>query len=44
VLILGLPEDLFWYADWSFVKSVAERKGAYDAWLAGEQNHLIEKH
>ena len=35
VLILGIPEDVFWNADVSFVMSVAENKRAYDAWLNG---------
>lgn len=43
VLILGLSEDLFWYADWSFVVDVAENKQAYDAWLASEQERLMDE-
>lgn len=33
VLILGIPEDIFWNCDVSFVMGVAENKRAYDAWL-----------
>lgn len=43
VAILGISEDLFWFADWSFVVDVAENKQAWDAWLASEQQRLIEE-
>ena len=43
VLVLGIPEDVFWHSDWAFVTSVAERKGAYDAWLAGERENMLRK-
>lgn len=43
VMILGIPEDLFWYADVAFVEAVAADKGAYDEWLSGEQRHAAEK-
>lgn len=43
VLILGISEDLFWYADWSFVRDVAENKRAWDAWLNYEQERLTEQ-
>lgn len=33
VLILGIPEDIFWNCDFSFVASVAANKQAYDGWL-----------
>lgn len=33
VLILEIPEDIFWYADYSFLLSVVENKTAYDGWL-----------
>lgn len=33
VLILKIPEDIFWYADYSFLLSVVENKTAYDGWL-----------
>ena len=39
VLILGIPADVFWNYDWSFVVSVAENKQAYDAWL----NYALEE-
>lgn len=39
VLILKIPEDIFWYADLSFLLGVAEDKAAYDAWL----DYAIEK-
>ena len=43
VMVLGISEDLFFHADFSFVRAVADGKGAYDAWLAGEREHLAEK-
>ena len=33
VLILGIPEDIFWYADISFLVGVVDNKMAYDGWL-----------
>lgn len=33
VLILKVPEDIFWYADYSFLLGVVENKTAYDGWL-----------
>ena len=43
VMILGISEELFWYADWSFVRDVAENKRAWDAWLSNEQERLMDK-
>lgn len=34
VLILEIPEDVFWYADISFLLGVVENKTAYDGWLS----------
>ena len=39
VLILEIPEDIFWFADYSFLRGVVENKTAYDGWL----NYAIEK-
>jgi hypothetical protein len=39
VLILGIPEDIFWYADYSFLLGVVENKTAYDGWL----NYVLER-
>lgn len=39
VLILEIPEELFWYADYSFVLGVVENKSAYDGWL----NYTIDQ-
>ena len=33
VLVLNIPEDIFWYADISFLRGVVENKSAYDGWL-----------
>lgn len=32
VLLLGIPEELFWDADISFLLGVVEDKAAYDGW------------
>lgn len=32
VLLLGIPEELFWNADMSFLLGVVEDKAAYDGW------------
>ena len=34
VLIVGVPEDVFWHADVSFVEGVVANKSAYDGWLS----------
>ena len=39
VQILEISEELFWFADVSFVLGVVENKTAYDGWL----NSAIEK-
>lgn len=41
VTILGISEDLFWHADYSFVLGVVENKIAYDNWLSymAEREH-----
>jgi hypothetical protein len=31
-MILGVSEDIFWYADVSFVEAVVKNKAAYDGW------------
>lgn len=33
VQILEVNEELFWYADISFVMGIVENKNAYDKWL-----------
>lgn len=33
VLILGIPADIFWHADISFLRGVVDNKAAYDGWL-----------
>lgn len=32
VLLLGIPETIFWDADISFLKGVVADKSAYDGW------------
>lgn len=44
VLILGIPEDIFWYADTAFVSAVADNKSAYDGWLSYAQERESKKH
>ncbi len=39
VLILKIPEDIFWYADISFLLGVVENKAAYDGWV----DYMIER-
>lgn len=39
VLILGIPEDIFWYADISFLLGVVENKSAYDGW----RNYILQR-
>lgn len=39
VIILGISEDLFWYADYSFVLGVVENKIAYDKWC----DYMVER-
>lgn len=39
VLILEIPEDIFWYADYAFLLGVVENKTAYDGWL----NYVLER-
>lgn len=37
VMILKLSEEIFWYADLSFVLGVVEDKAAFDNWLEYEK-------
>jgi hypothetical protein len=39
VLILEIPESIFWYADYSFLRGVVENKTAYDGWL----NYVLDR-
>ena len=39
VLILGIPESIFWYADLSFLLGVVDNKAAYDGWM----NYMRER-
>ena len=39
VLLLGIPEDIFWDADYSFLRGVVENKSAFDGW----QNYVRHK-
>lgn len=43
VLILHIPEDVFWFADISFVMSVVENKQAYDGWRNYVEQREFEK-
>lgn len=40
VLILGIPENIFWHFDLSFVMEVADNKSAYENWLSSEKERL----
>ncbi len=39
--IMGCPEDVFWYCDISFVKTVCANKQAFEKWInrQREQGH-----
>lgn len=39
VMILEVPEDVFWYADVAFVDAVVANKAAFDAW----QNYEMQR-
>ena len=43
VLIGGVPEDIFWHADLSFLLTVAESNAVYRRWLKCEEQYQIEK-
>lgn len=38
-MILEISEEMFWFADYSFLLGIVENKTAYDGWL----NYQIEK-
>lgn len=42
-MLLGVPEDVFWYCDVSFVLGVVEDKAAYDKWLGRMQERERKK-
>lgn len=35
VQIMKINEELFWNADFPFLKRIVENKSAYDAWFSG---------
>lgn len=37
VIIMGVPEDTFWYSDIGLVKTVAANKQALDKWINRQQ-------
>ncbi len=43
VLIMGLPENLFWYSELSDLISIAADKAAYDDWVASERDRLAQE-
>ena len=43
VLVLGMSEDLFWNADFAFVRKVAENKLAYEGWYNSMMDELYER-
>lgn len=43
VLVLGIPEDLFWSADVSLLRDVAESKNVFDKWESGEREHAAKR-
>ena len=43
VLLLGIPESVFWDADISFLKGVVENKAAFDGWEAYVSRRRTER-
>lgn len=43
VLMLGIPESIFWDADVSFLLGVVADKSAYDGWEASERRRIQAK-
>lgn len=43
VMILGINENIFWNADYSFLISVAENKSAFDKYMNYRRSQEIEK-
>jgi len=43
VVILGIPEGVFWGMDISFVMWVAENKSAHENWLAAVREEEAER-
>lgn len=43
VLIGGVPEDVFWHADLSFLLTVADSYDVYRRWLKCEEQYLMER-
>ena len=43
VLMMGVPETVFWDADVSFLAGVVEDKTAYDGWEASERRRIQAK-
>lgn len=43
VLILNIPEHIFWYSDISFLHNVVEDKSAYDGWFNYVQKKQRDK-
>lgn len=42
-MILEIPEDIFWFADLSFLLGVVANKTAYDNWLSYEKEKELER-
>lgn len=43
VHIVGVSEDIFWNADVSFVRGVADNFGAYDSWKNFVREEVIKR-
>lgn len=43
VVIGKVPENLFWFADISFIEGLRLNKNTYDKWLSYEENKLRER-
>ncbi|MCI6239464.1 MAG: hypothetical protein MR638_10545 [Lachnospiraceae bacterium] len=43
VQLMGIPEDVFWHAPFSFLERIVENKTAYDAWHASVLQYERER-
>jgi len=41
VLILGIPEEVFWNTEYAFLTGVAENYSAYNAFMRYEEEKMV---
>ena len=44
VMLLGVPEDVFWHCDVAFVLGIVQNKASYDKWLGRMEERERKKH